>query len=478
MYSAHYYVIIKIARNLLDIADLLCTEGLQVRVLSGDEAALDGSSRGQLAGGADAFAEGEAGPVAPVEGGSRRGLSVGRRRRSRRLQKKRLIVVCLNKRPPLSFLFLIIVWGEGCRLRFNGRRLGGTYEGNEHRQLSDFSCAKCRKRCQADQDAVHLAVSSLFSLRSFNRVITLLVTMLTINCNGVAMVLSVESRGAATNSLVEYSLHVSSSSTATCATRDPRFDPHRRGPIPPPAACYLPSPHIMQLQHGFAALVLLLGTIQLASAAGSCPRCLRANPVRKVEVPHVPDGYSSCTAGRSCIHNTAAGTTPSFRMPFRLPPCLTGHPQQGHPQQGHPQQYNIFFVPQCHTHILSHSPLCQPQSPLNKILRIQLFQFYESKRELERYLGQLFDMQKVPGSFYLMNSHGEDCTVTVLKHLHMQTSWLEHTACQLQAVEQVFFFAVKGFHLKSLGYQPKKFGPGNSSLSTTTPHHTKQHTSH
>ncbi|KNZ50015.1 hypothetical protein VP01_463g3 [Puccinia sorghi] len=54
-------------------------------------------------------------------------------------------------------------------------------------------------------------------------------------------------------------------------------------------------------------------------------------------------------------------------------------------------------------------------------------------------------MKKVPGSFYLMHSHCEYFTVTVLKHLPMQTGgfWmtagLKHATCQLQAVEQVFF---------------------------------------
>ncbi|KNZ50894.1 hypothetical protein VP01_418g1 [Puccinia sorghi] len=44
-----------------------------------------------------------------------------------------------------------------------------------------------------------------------------------------------------------------------------------------------------------------------------------------------------------------------------------------------------------------------------------------------------------------MHSHCAYCTVTVPKHPHMQTggvwmtAWLEHAACQLQAVEQVFY---------------------------------------
>ncbi|KNZ54756.1 hypothetical protein VP01_2862g1 [Puccinia sorghi] len=55
------------------------------------------------------------------------------------------------------------------------------------------------------------------------------------------------------------------------------------------------------------------------------------------------------------------------------------------------------------------------------------------------------DMQKVKQSFALMHSDCADCKVTVPKHLHMQTggfwmaAWLEHAACQLQTVEQVFF---------------------------------------
>ena len=54
-----------------------------------------------------------------------------------------------------------------------------------------------------------------------------------------------------------------------------------------------------------------------------------------------------------------------------------------------------------------------------------------------------------------MHSHCAHCTVTVPKHLHMQTcgvwmaAWLEHAECQRQAVDQVFFAVIIAMVLTS-----------------------------
>ncbi|KNZ51970.1 hypothetical protein VP01_3747g2 [Puccinia sorghi] len=74
----------------------------------------------------------------------------------------------------------------------------------------------------------------------------------------------------------------------------------------------------------------------------------------------------------------------------------------------------------------------------------------EKKKKKKKKNPQLpaVDMQKLPGSFSLIQSHCEYCTVTFPKHIHMQTGgvWmtacLDHAACQLQAVEQVFFACI------------------------------------
>ncbi|KNZ43867.1 putative signal peptide protein [Puccinia sorghi] len=66
---------------------------------------------------------------------------------------------------------------------------------------------------------------------------------------------------------------------------------------------------------------------------------------------------------------------------------------------------------------------------------------------LQKQLAQLpaVEMQKFPGSFSLIQSHCPYFTMIVPKYLNMQacgvwmTAWLEHAACQLKAVEQVFF---------------------------------------